>query len=115
MLDGPEAAGAYAELPAFWSSQFGLNIKSLGLTEGADAVAIVQGSPRAGRFLAVYGRAGRTIAAVSVDAGRWLPAYEGPIRDGAPFPPITGGADQPDPNPVSPGLPAPATARGDQS
>lgn len=105
MLDGPEAAGAYAELPAFWSSQFGLNIKSLGLTEGADAVAIVQGSPRAGRFLAVYGRAGRTIAAVSVDAGRWLPAYEGPIRDGAPFPPITGGADQPDPDPVPPGLP----------
>lgn len=106
MLDGPEAAGTYAELPAFWSSQFGLNIKSLGLTEGADAVAIVQGSPRAGRFLAVYGRAGRTIAAVSVDAGRWLPAYEGPIRDGAPFPPITGGADQPDPDPVPPGLPA---------
>ncbi len=110
MLDGPEAAGAYDEVPAFWSSQFGLNIKSLGLTEGADAVAIVQGSPRAGRFLAVYGRAGRTIAAVSVDAGRWLPAYEGPIRDGAPFPPITGGADQPDPDPVSPGLPARAAA-----
>ncbi|MGE7416528.1 NAD(P)/FAD-dependent oxidoreductase [Methylobacterium tarhaniae] len=106
MLHGADAAGAYAELPAFWSSQFGLNIKSLGLTEGADAVAIVQGSPRAGRFLAVYGRAGRTIAAVSVNAGRSLPAYEGPIRDGAPFPPITGGADQPDPEPVPPGLPS---------
>ncbi|MET7246445.1 FAD-dependent oxidoreductase [Methylobacterium sp. EM32] len=110
MLDGPDSIGAYAEVPAFWSSQFGLNIKSLGLTEGADAVAIVQGSPRAGRFLAVYGRAGRTVAAVSVNAGRWLPAYEGPIRDGAPFPPITGGADQPRPDPVPPGLPAPTAA-----
>lgn len=110
MLDGPEAAGAYAEVPAFWSSQFGLNIKSLGLTEGADAVAIVQGDPRTARFLAVYGREGRTVAAVSINAGRWLPAYEGAIRDGAPFPPITGGADQPTPKPVPPGLPAPQLA-----
>jgi NADPH-dependent 2,4-dienoyl-CoA reductase/sulfur reductase-like enzyme len=110
MLDGPEAAGAYAELPAFWSSQFGLNIKSLGLTEGADAVAIAQGNPRTGRFLAVYGRAGRTLAAVSVNAGRWLPAYEAPIRAAAPFPPITGGADQPALKPVPPGLPAPRAA-----
>ena len=106
MLDGPEAAGAYAELPAFWSSQFGLNIKSLGLTEEADAMAIVQGDPGTGRFLAVYGREGRTIAAVAVNAGRWLPAYEAPIREGAPFPPITGGADQPAPAPVPPGLPS---------
>ncbi|UHC18754.1 FAD-dependent oxidoreductase [Methylobacterium currus] len=110
MLDGPDSVGPYAEVPAFWSNQFGLTIKSLGLTEGADAVAIVQGSPRAGRFLAAYGRAGRTVAAVSVNAGRWLPAYEGPIRDGAPFPPITGGADQPRPESVPPGLPAPKVA-----
>ncbi|NGM35692.1 FAD-dependent oxidoreductase [Methylobacterium sp. DB0501] len=108
MLEGPEAAGPYAEMPAFWSSQFGLNIKSLGLTEGADAVAIVQGDPRSARFLAVYGREGRTIAAVAVNAGRWLPAYAGAIREGAPFPPITGGADQPHPDPVPPGLPAQA-------
>ncbi len=69
-------------------------------------MAIVQGDPRTGRFLAVYGREGRTIAAVAVNAGRWLPAYEAPIRDGAPFPPITGGADQPSPAPVPPGLPS---------
>ncbi|KMO21877.1 NAD(P)/FAD-dependent oxidoreductase [Methylobacterium platani] len=106
MIDGPEAAGRYAEVPAFWSSQFGLTIKSLGLTEGADAVAVVQGHPRTGRFLAVYGREGHTVAAVSVDAGRWLPAYEAPIREGAPFPPIVGGADQPSVRPVPSGLPA---------
>ncbi|WP_205820960.1 NAD(P)/FAD-dependent oxidoreductase [Methylobacterium nonmethylotrophicum] len=112
MLDGPEAAGAYAELPAFWSSQFGLNIKSLGLIEGADAVAVAQGSPRTGRFLAVYGRAGRTVAAVSINAGRWLPAYEAPIRDGAAFPPITGAADQPRLRSLPPGLPGPRGASG---
>ncbi|TNC11374.1 FAD-dependent oxidoreductase [Methylobacterium terricola] len=110
MLAGPEAAGPYAEVPAFWSNQFGLTIKSLGLTEGADAVAIVQGDPRSARFLAAYGREGRTVAAVSINAGRWLPAYEGAIREGAPFPPITGGADQPRPKPVPPGLPAPQPA-----
>ncbi|WP_208642225.1 NAD(P)/FAD-dependent oxidoreductase [Methylobacterium terrae] len=105
MIDGPDRVESYAELPAFWSSQFGLTIKSLGLADGADAVAIVQGSPRTGRFLAVYGHEGRTVAAVSVNAGRWLPAYEAPIREAAPFPPIAGGADQPSPAPVPPGLP----------
>ena len=31
----------------------------------------------AGRFVATYGRAGRCIAAVSVDSARWLPAHLG--------------------------------------
>lgn len=84
----------YDHLPAFWSSQFGINIKAVGLGEGADTVAIVQGSRASRRFLAVYGRAGRSISAVSFDQARWLPAYAEAIQAGSAFPPIRDASDQ---------------------
>ena len=94
MLAPAEDQRPYDHLPAFWSSQFGINIKAVGLSEGADAVAIVQGSRASRRFLAVYGRAGRSIAAVSFDQARWLPAYAEAITAGEPFPPILDASDQ---------------------
>ncbi|MCJ2050275.1 NAD(P)/FAD-dependent oxidoreductase [Methylobacterium sp. J-070] len=94
MLAGLGDQRSYTHLPAFWSSQFGVNIKAVGLTEGADAVAVVQGARASHRFLAVYGLAGRTVAAVSFDQARWLPAYADRIRAHAPFPPIHDGSDQ---------------------
>lgn len=94
LLAGADAAQPYAEVPAFWSAQGGITIKSVGLTEGADGLVFAQGDPKAGRFLAVYGREGRCIAAVSFDSGRWLPIYAEQIAARAPFPPIVGAADQ---------------------
>ncbi|AWN43014.1 NAD(P)/FAD-dependent oxidoreductase [Methylobacterium durans] len=95
LLAGRPAEAPYGALPTFWSTQGGLNIKSVGLTDGADGIVIAQGSPREGRFLALYGRAGRCIAAVSIDCARWLPAYAAMIEARAPFPPIRRGTDQP--------------------
>ncbi|GJD79288.1 NAD(P)/FAD-dependent oxidoreductase [Methylobacterium gregans] len=103
----PDDPLPYAHLPAFWSSQFGLNIKMVGLADGADSVAIVQGSRAAGRFLAVYGRDGRSIAALSFDEARWLPAYAERIAVGAAFPPIRGATDQPAVETRAPGFPPP--------
>ncbi len=94
LLSPPGAAPAYNWLPAFWSSQFGLNIKGLGLADGADGMVIAHGSPRENRFLAVFGRNGRTVAALSVNSGRWLPAYADPISRGAPFPCTRRGVDE---------------------
>ncbi|WP_336488065.1 NAD(P)/FAD-dependent oxidoreductase [Methylobacterium nigriterrae] len=111
MLSGPEDQAPYAHLPAFWSSQFGVNIKAVGLTEGADAVTIVQGSRASGRFLAVYGRAGHSIAAVSFDQARWLPSYAGRIAAGAAFPPILDATDQPGIEALPPGFPPPRAMR----
>ncbi|WP_457106555.1 NAD(P)/FAD-dependent oxidoreductase [Methylobacterium sp. P5_C11] len=107
ILAGPGGQRPYAHLPAFWSSQFGLNIKLVGLPEGADSVAVVQGSRASRRFLAVYGRAGRSIAAVSFDQARWLPAYAEAIMAGAPFPPITDATDRPRIETAVPGFPSP--------
>ena len=94
MVAGPDDQRSYEHLPAYWSSQFGINIKAVGLTEGADAVAVVQGTLESRRPLAAYGQAGRTIAAVSFDQARWLPAYAEAIAAGAAFPPILDAADQ---------------------
>lgn len=102
----------YGHLPAFWSSQFGINIKAVGLTEGADALAVVQGSLAARRFLAVYGREGRSIAAVSFDEARWLPAYAERVAARAPFPPIGDATDQPSITRHPPGFPPPRGPRG---
>lgn len=110
MLAGPGDQRPYAHLPAFWSSQFGINIKVIGLPEGADSVAVVQGSRSSRRFLAVYGRAGRSIAAVSFDQARWLPAYAEAITAGAAFPPIIDATDQPRVQTAAPGFPSPRQA-----
>jgi NADPH-dependent 2,4-dienoyl-CoA reductase/sulfur reductase-like enzyme len=85
----------HQHLPDFWSSQFGLNIKCVGLADGAEEMAIAQGSVEERRFLAVFGRKGRTIAALSINSARWLPAYRALIEEGAPFLPIQGAVDQP--------------------
>ncbi|SFU96949.1 MULTISPECIES: FAD-dependent oxidoreductase [unclassified Methylobacterium] len=107
MLASSEDQQPYDHLPAFWSSQFGINIKGIGLTEGADAIAVVQGSRKSRRFLAVYGQAGRSVAAVSFDEARWLPAYAATIAAGGTFPPIADANDQPQIEKVAPGFPQP--------
>ena len=101
----PDDPRPYRHLPAFWSSQFGINIKAVGLAEGADAVAIVQGDRAARRYLAVYGRSGRSIAAVSFDQARWLPSYADRIAEGAAFPPILDATDQGRVEILAPGFP----------
>jgi CheY-like chemotaxis protein len=61
MLSPPGSLVEYGYLPAFWSSQFGLNIKSIGLADGADQMAIAQGDPKKNRFVAVFGGQGRML------------------------------------------------------
>ncbi|MGY2048578.1 NAD(P)/FAD-dependent oxidoreductase [Methylobacterium sp. JK268] len=99
------AQAPYAEIPAFWSSQFDVNIKSVGLTNGADSVAVTQGDLAERRFVAVYARQGRTVAAVSFDSTRWLPAYAARIAARDAFPPILGATDQGRVVPADPGFP----------
>ncbi|MFF3467238.1 NAD(P)/FAD-dependent oxidoreductase [Streptomyces sp. NPDC002619] len=73
-------------VPAFWSSQFGVNIKSVGVPPMGEEIMITQGSLAERRFIGVYGYKGRVIAAVSFDNTRWLEFYERQIERGAPFP-----------------------------
>ncbi|MCX4824724.1 FAD-dependent oxidoreductase [Streptomyces sp. NBC_01142] len=74
-------------VPAFWSSQFGVSIKSVGVPSLGEEILIAQGSLAERRFAGVYGYQGRVIAAVTFDHTKWLEFYQRMIESAAPFPP----------------------------
>lgn len=82
-------------LPSFWSGQFGVNIKSVGVCSYGDEIVFTQGSPDNRRFAAAYGRKGRIVGAVTFNHGKWLPYYAELIERSAPFPPPPPGYDRP--------------------
>lgn len=82
-------------VPAFWSTQFGINIKSVGVPTFSDQVMIAQGSLEDRRFVAVYGYRGRVTAAVTFNQAMWLDYYRMLIETAAPFPPEQRAMDRP--------------------
>ncbi|GCF09926.1 NAD(P)/FAD-dependent oxidoreductase [Dictyobacter arantiisoli] len=107
MVNSEAERRPHISIPAFWSIQFGVNIKSVGLPPFADQVVIMQGSVEQHRFVAAYGHKGRTVAAVSFNQGRWLPYYERLIASAAAFPPTPPAYDVPIPlHPVPAKFPA---------
>ncbi|MFD4926166.1 NAD(P)/FAD-dependent oxidoreductase [Streptomyces goshikiensis] len=98
----------HLSIPAFWSIQFGVNIKSVGVPTFADEVVVTQGSVPDRRFVATYGYQGRVTAAVSFNNAKWLPHYQQLIETAAPFPPPCPTPDQPaDAKPVPVDFPGP--------
>jgi NADPH-dependent 2,4-dienoyl-CoA reductase/sulfur reductase-like enzyme len=82
-------------LPSFWSGQFGVNIKGVGVQSFGDEVVITQGSVKDRRFAAAYGKRGRIVGAVTFNHGKWLEYYGALIERSAPFPPPPPGYDHP--------------------
>ncbi|CPR05414.1 ferredoxin reductase [Mycobacterium bohemicum DSM 44277] len=82
-------------LPSFWSGQFGVNIKSVGVCSFGDEIVFTQGSITERRFAAAYGYRGRIVGAVTFNHGKWLPYYASLIERSAPFPPPPPGYDRP--------------------
>ena len=100
-------------LPAFWSGQFGVNIKGVGVGPFGDEIVITQGSVKDYRFAAAYGRRGRIVAAVTFNHGKWLEYYGAMIERSAPFPPPPPGYDQAgDMKPIPARFPDPRTPTG---
>ncbi|MFI6933071.1 NAD(P)/FAD-dependent oxidoreductase [Streptomyces sp. NPDC050287] len=98
----------HLSIPTFWSIQFGVNIKSVGVPTYADEVVVTQGSVPDHRFVAAYGYQGRVTAAVSFDNAKWLDHYRQLIETAAPFPPPCPTPDQPaDAKPVPVDFPGP--------
>ena len=90
----------HASVPIFWSAQFGVNIKSVGVPSLGDEIIITQGSPQAASFAAAYGNSdGRIVAAVTFNHGRWLEHYRRMIERASPLPaPYDNGLpDKPEP------------------
>jgi len=102
MLHAESERRPYLHVPTFWSFQFGVGIKSVGVPPLGEEVVIVQGSTDERRFVAVYGHAGRTVAAVTFDQGKWLEFYLDQIERAAPFPPQYRNVAQPEVRQVLP-------------
>lgn len=69
----PEFTGpAVPPVPYFWSDQYGARLQFLGTATGADDVRLVSGSLEGEQFVVLYGRAGRLVGALGLDAVREL-------------------------------------------
>ncbi|MCD2195847.1 FAD-dependent oxidoreductase [Actinomycetospora endophytica] len=95
MLSDQAHRWPHLDVPIFWSTQFGNEIKSVGVPGVADEVVITQGSVPDRRFVAAYGRRGRLVGAVTVNHATWLDFYRRQIERAAPFPPPWRTVDQP--------------------
>ena len=100
-------------LPQFWSGQFGVNIKGVGVCSFGDEIVFTQGSVEDLRFAAAYGKKGRIVGAVTFNHGKWLEYYAAMIERSAPFPPPPPGYDAPtDAEPMSARFPDPREPTG---
>jgi 3-phenylpropionate/trans-cinnamate dioxygenase ferredoxin reductase component len=106
MLSDEAHRWPHLDVPVFWSTQFGIEIKSVGVPSVADQVLITQGSVPDRRFVAAYGQRGRLVGAVTFNESKWLGFYQGQIERAAPFPPATHTVDRPaELRPVPAGFP----------
>ncbi len=109
MVCAPADRRPHVTVPAFWSSQFGVNMKSVGVPSTAEEVVITQGSLDDARCVAAYGKDGQVVAAVTFNQAMWLEYYRRLIEQAAPFPPTISAAGEPTPSaPVPAGFPDPA-------
>jgi NADPH-dependent 2,4-dienoyl-CoA reductase/sulfur reductase-like enzyme/ferredoxin len=107
MISDEGSRWPHLSMPIFWSTQFGHEIKSVGVPSIADQVVVTQGSVSERRFAAAYGRRGRLVGAVTFNQAKWLEFYQRLIETAAPFPPAFRTVDQPaDMHPVDAGFPA---------
>ena len=75
----------YAPVPYFWSDQYDVNVLSVGHLRADDRVQVVDGSPDAQRFVAIYGREERLVGAFAFNWPRRLREYQGLIREQSSF------------------------------
>ncbi|MGH9185746.1 MAG: NAD(P)/FAD-dependent oxidoreductase [Acidimicrobiales bacterium] len=81
LLHGP-SVGAFAPVPWFWSDQYDRKIQLAGRSGPDDEVQVVDGSVEERRFVALYGRAGRLVGALSFNRPRPIVEYRRLIGTG---------------------------------
>ncbi len=82
LLAGRAEAASFTPVPYFWSDQFGIRFQVLGSPGGDDEVAIVDGSLEEGKFLALFGRAGRLRGAMAIGRPRQLMGFRPLLQNG---------------------------------
>ena len=85
LLAGHGAADPFTPVPYFWSDQFDIRFQVLGSPRGDDDVEVVHGSLAEGRFVALFGRAGRLRAVMAIGQPRQLMGYRPLLERGSSF------------------------------
>lgn len=85
LLAGRSEAASFTPVPYFWSDQYGIRIQVLGNPGGDDEMVITEGSFQEGKFVAVYGRAGRLRAVMAIGKPRQLMGFRPLLQNGASF------------------------------
>jgi 3-phenylpropionate/trans-cinnamate dioxygenase ferredoxin reductase subunit len=85
LLAGRAEAAAFSPVPYFWSDQFGIRFQVLGNPSGEDDVVITEGSLEEGKFVAVFGRAGRLRAVMAIGKPRQLMGFRPFLQKGCSF------------------------------
>jgi 3-phenylpropionate/trans-cinnamate dioxygenase ferredoxin reductase subunit len=75
LLAGRADAPSFSPVPYFWSDQYDIRFQVLGNPGGGDDVEVVDGSFDEGKFVALYGRAGRLRAVFALGKPRQLMGY----------------------------------------
>jgi len=109
MVCSPVDRLPHVSVPAFWSIQFGINIKSVGVPPFADEILFTQGSVKDRSFVAAYGQGGRLVGAAMFDQAKWLDFYRREIENAAAMTTTFVADDGPTPEgPVPPRFPHPS-------
>jgi hypothetical protein len=72
-------------VPYFWSDQYDTKIQFVGHCTANDELAVVDGSVEEGRFVAIFGRAGRLTGALAFNRPRPLMSYRRLLAASASF------------------------------
>jgi NADPH-dependent 2,4-dienoyl-CoA reductase/sulfur reductase-like enzyme len=83
VLAGRADAPAFSPVPYFWSDQYGIRLQVLGSPHGSDEVHIADGTPEEGKFLALFGRAGRLRAVMGIGKPRQLMGFRPLLEAGS--------------------------------
>jgi NADPH-dependent 2,4-dienoyl-CoA reductase/sulfur reductase-like enzyme len=75
----------FAPVPYFWSDQYDCKIQFVGVSAADDDVAVVHCTTDERQFIALYGRAGRLVGAMSFNRPRLLMQYRRLIGERTPF------------------------------
>jgi NADPH-dependent 2,4-dienoyl-CoA reductase/sulfur reductase-like enzyme len=75
----------FAPVPYFWSDQFDAKIQVLGAPRADDEVQVVRGALDGGKFVAVYGRAGRLTGVVGLSSARQVMSLRPLLSDGTAY------------------------------
>ena len=84
LLEGPTAP-PYTAVPYFWSDQYDAKIQFAGRTTAGDTLRVIEGSVTTKNLVAIYGRAGKLRAALTVNKPASLIKLRRAIAEGAPF------------------------------